>query len=187
MFHNIAKNPEVQQKLYEECELVLGDDLSQRLTMAELNQLEYLEKVIKESLRLFPAVPFFARYMTEDVLLGGVEIPAGVNVIVSPFVLGRRPDIFPDPLKFDPSRFDLENTSKRENPYEYFPFSAGPRNCIGQKFAMLEIKSLTAKVVRNFELLVAEENKELVLKSDLVLGAEKGPMVQFRSRNRSTS
>jgi cytochrome P450 family 4 len=183
VLYNLAKLPEIQQKAFE----VLGDDLLKPVTMADLNRLDYLDKVIKETLRLFPSVPFFTRTMPEDVLLGGFEIPAGTSVLISPYLLGRNPNVYPDPMNFDTSRFDVGATNERKNPFAYIPFSAGSRNCIGQKFAMLEIKSLAAKVLRNFELSITKENEELPLSIDLILKPIKGPVMSVKSRARMSS
>lgn len=87
-----------------------------------------------------------------DFLLDGKKIPAGTNYTVGIFVTLRDPKFFPDPESFKPDRFLNENVEKL-NPYAYIPFSAGPRNCIGQKFAVLEMKSAISKLLRNFELL----------------------------------
>lgn len=90
-----------------------------------MNKLSYLELVIKESLRLYPSVPFIARKITEEVTAGGYTLPKGCNVTIAPYLMGRDPKIFPDPLKFIPERFDAETTADKINPYAYIPFSAG--------------------------------------------------------------
>lgn len=174
MLYNLAKYPDIQQRVYEESRTAFGNDLKKPVSMQQLNELSYLELVIKESLRLYPSVPFFGRNITEEVVLGKVIIPANTSVLVSPYLLGRNSETFPDPLKFDPSRFDVETNNEKNNPFAYIPFSAGPRNCIGQKFAMLEMKSIISKIIRNFNLSMAKENQELQLISELILRPENG-------------
>lgn len=182
LLYNLAKYPTIQQKVFEEARTVFGDDLSKPVVMQDLNSLSYLELVIKESLRLYPSVPLFGRRIHEEVTFGDFTIPENTNVIVAPCFLGRDPKIFADPLKFDPLRFDIETNNEKNNPYAYIPFSAGPRNCIGQKFAMLEMKSLTSKVIRHFELSILKENEELELISELVLRSENGIVLSAKQR-----
>jgi cytochrome P450 family 4 len=181
-FYNIAKYPEVQQKVFEECRASLGDDLDAPVTMQDLSKLNYLELVIKESLRLFPPVPFFARKMSEEVMIGNIIVPANTSVYIAPYCLGRNPEVYANPLKFDPSRFDVQTTTDKTNPFAYVPFSAGPRNCIGQKFAMLEMKSILSKVVRNFELSISKENEKLELIAALILRPENGIVLDIKKR-----
>lgn len=182
MLYNLAKYPEIQQKVFDEARHELGDDPEKTVTMQQLNNLSYLELVIKESLRLYPSVPIFGRKVNKNLTIGDVTIPEGTSVNISPFFNGRDPNIFPDPLKFDPSRFDVELNNEKNNPYAYVPFSAGPRNCIGQKFAMLEMKSAASKIIRNFELSISEENGKLVLLSELILRAENGIVLCAKQR-----
>lgn len=182
MFYNLAMYPKIQQKVFEECRAIFGDDLSRSLTMHDLNTLNYLELVIKETLRLYPSVPFFGRRMNEDATFGGLTFPKGESIVISPFFLGRDPVLFPDPLTFNPSRFEAESNNEKNNVFAYVPFSAGPRNCVGQKFAMLEMKSIVTKVIRNFELSIAKENEELVLISELILRPENGIVLSVKPR-----
>lgn len=182
MLYNLALHPEIQQKVFDEVRALVGDDLSKTVTMQELNNMNYLELVIKETLRLFPSVPFFGRRVSEESTFGDVTIPENTSVIIAPYFLGRDPKIFPNPLKFDPSRFDVETNNEKNNPYAYVPFSAGSRNCVGQKFAMLEMKSLTSKIVRNFVLTIAKENEELELISELILRPSNGIILCAKKR-----
>lgn len=131
VLYNVAKYPHVQQKVYDEIVNALGcfDD---QVSLKDLNNLHYLDLVIKESLRLYPIVPYFGRKLNEDVKINGYTLPRYSNVYISPFVMGRNENIFPDPLKFDPDRFDVQTTVEKLNPFSYVPFSAGPRNCIGE-------------------------------------------------------
>lgn len=132
VFYNLAMYPQIQQKVFEELRSTFGDDLSAPVAMQELNSLSYLELVIKETLRLYPSVPFFGRKATEDLVFENVTIPQNTSINIAPFYLGRDPKIFPDPLRFDPLRFDVETNNEKNNPFAYVPFSAGPRNCIGK-------------------------------------------------------
>lgn len=131
VLYNVAKYPDIQRKLHEEIVNELGD-FDRTTTLKELNNLHYMDLVIKETLRLYPIVPYFGRTLCEDVKVNGFTLPRFSNVYVSPFIMGRNADIFPDPLKFDPNRFNVERTTEKMNPFSYIPFSAGPRNCIGR-------------------------------------------------------
>lgn len=126
---------------------IFGDDVSRPATIAELKEMKYLEAVIKEALRLYPSVPIYGRNVAEDteygkfgkqiedLILEGVVSDGGVlpkDLSLGIFVYGlhRKPELFPDPEKFDPERF-LDG-GQQVSPFGYLPFSAGPRNCIGQ-------------------------------------------------------
>lgn len=145
----LGNAPEVQEKLHEELDEVLGDS-TEIPTLKQISELKYLERVFKEGLRLYPSAPEFSRLLHTKLIIDGYEIPPGTTVSVSPFFTHRDPEYWKDPLKFDPDRFLPEN-SKNRHPYAYFPFSAGPRNCIGQKFAMLEAKYILCSLLRKFK------------------------------------
>ncbi|KAL1508985.1 hypothetical protein ABEB36_003796 [Hypothenemus hampei] len=145
----LGMHPDLQNKLYEEVTTVLGD--SSEITESQLNQLFYTEAVLKESQRLLPPVPFFGRYITEDIDIGTKVIPKGSNFIVSALHIHRSPEYWKDPLKFDPTRFLPENASKII-PYSFIPFSEGPRNCIGERIAMIQLKITLAHIIRRFRI-----------------------------------
>lgn len=128
IFYNIAKYPEVQQKIYEEILEVFGDD--DKVTLSKLNNLNYTDLVIKESLRLFPPVPMYGRKFQAEFTADGVTFPKDTNIVVSSFLLGRSEKHFKDPLKFDPSRFKIEANSEKVNPFAYIPFSAGKKTLL---------------------------------------------------------
>ncbi|XP_034483225.1 probable cytochrome P450 4d20 [Drosophila innubila] len=148
----IARHPAVQAKLYEELQQVLGKDRTAPVNQAQLQQLKYLECVIKETMRLYPPVPVIGRYTKEDLQIGDQIIPANTSIYLVIYFAQRDPKYFPDPLSFKPERFLDDNDTERQT-FTYVPFSAGPKNCIGQKFAMLEMKTLISKVLRYYELL----------------------------------
>jgi cytochrome P450 len=156
--------------------------VDENATMPDLNTLNYLEMVIKENLRMYSSVPFFGRSLKEDVTFGDYTIPSGTILNGAPYFVGRDPKNYENPLKFDPSRFETKEITQR-NPYAFIPFSAGPRNCIGQKFAMLEMKSIVSKIIKNFELSIKKENEELELCAPLVLRPVNGIVLNVKSRN----
>lgn len=110
--------------------------------------------------------------------LGGVTIPVGVNMSLAIYGMHHDPDYFPDPEKFDPERFNPYNVGK-VNPFSYIPFSAGGRNCIGQKFAMLDLKASVAKVIMNFRL---STKHEIILQSDVIMKTSNGIYVTVEER-----
>ncbi|XP_017064680.1 probable cytochrome P450 4d14 [Drosophila eugracilis] len=158
----LARHPEVQARVFQEVCDVLGDDKSAPVNMQLLGELKYLECVIKESLRLYPSVPLIGRHITHDIVLDGKLIPAKSDVILFIYHAQRDPEYFSEPDKFLPERFSMERKGEI-HPFAYTPFSAGPRNCIGQKFAMLEMKSTISKLIRHFELLPLGQEVELVM------------------------
>ncbi|KPJ15728.1 Cytochrome P450 4C1 [Papilio machaon] len=176
----IANDPRVQDLIYEEQQRIFGDSC-RPLTIEDLNEMKYLECCIKESLRLHPSVPLIARYITEDVILSGHTVPANSNILIHIYDLHRRQEIYPEPEKFIPERFLPENSINR-HPYTYIPFSAGPRNCIGQKMAMLEMKTYMSGLMRRFRLQPVTRPEDLVYKLDVMLRTTKPIYVKLLSR-----
>jgi cytochrome P450 family 4 len=119
---NIAKHPEVQAKIRDEIKSIKDID---QITFKDLNNLNYLENVINETLRIYPPAPVFFRKFREEVIVDSYTFPKDCKVVFSPYLMGRDKNIFPDPLKFNPDRFDSEITGKKTNPFAFLPFSAG--------------------------------------------------------------
>ncbi|XP_043267107.1 cytochrome P450 4c3 isoform X2 [Venturia canescens] len=122
-------HPEYQEKIVEELDEIFEGDRERRPTMRDLKNMKYLEKCIKEALRLYPSVPFIARRISERVKIGKHVVPEGTTAIITVPILHRDAKVYRNPDKFDPERFSPENSTGR-HPYAYIPFSAGPRNCI---------------------------------------------------------
>ncbi|GMR47782.1 hypothetical protein PMAYCL1PPCAC_17977, partial [Pristionchus mayeri] len=127
----LATHPEIQERAYNEVLQLLGDDVDRDIGREDMGNLVYLDRCIKEAMRLFPPVPFVSRQLQKDFVLGKYLLPVNSIVSISPFVVHRNESIYPNPLEYDPDRFLPEKVTER-NAYDYIPFSAGPRNCIGQ-------------------------------------------------------
>ncbi|XP_023021612.2 cytochrome P450 4C1 [Leptinotarsa decemlineata] len=179
MLLSIHKN--WQDLVHEEILQVLGDS-TEDPSLNDLNDLKIMERVVKECLRLYPSVPFIGRLLEEDTMINGFLIPKQTLMHVHIFDIHRNPKYWTDPEKFDPDRFLTENCVNR-HPFAYVPFSAGPRNCIGQKFAMLEIKAVLCGILRNFALEPQDTPDTIKIVPDLVLRTTDGKIrVKFRSR-----
>ncbi|XP_037052057.1 cytochrome P450 4d1-like [Bradysia coprophila] len=180
-FFSLARYPEIQQKCFQEIRNVLGDNRS-AATCNDLNNLRYLDLVIKETLRLYPSVPLIGRLLSEELTIGNCIYPKGTNLGFSPVILGRNPELFQNPQEFRPERF-LEDTINEKYTFSYLPFSAGPRNCIGQKFAILELKAVLSKVLSYFEISLAEDSlSDPVLIGELITTALNPINYHFKQR-----
>ncbi|KAF7390697.1 hypothetical protein HZH66_009177 [Vespula vulgaris] len=149
-----------------------------KMTISVIQEFSYLERCLKESLRLYPSVHSVLRYISKDMQLKNYLIPAGTTCNVSIHSLHRNPEFWPNPDVFDPDRFLPENMKGR-NPYSYLPFSIGPRNCIGQKFAMLELKLMVAHILYNFNLEPVDELNNVKIMGDVLLRSSKTLRVKF--------
>lgn len=145
----LGLHPEAQERVHEELDSIFGDDHEREFTFEDLRKLRYTECVVKEAQRLFPSVPLIARRIEEPMTILGHHLPAGIDAIICPTLVHTDPCHWEDPIRFKPERF-LHNDQHR-HPYAFIPFSAGPRNCIGQKFALLEEKTLLASLFRRFK------------------------------------
>lgn len=147
-WYEIARNPEVQERMYHEIDTVLG---GRTPTLDDLNKLTYLEKVIKETLRLYPPGWLLLRRTIEEVELCGYKFPKKMPVFLCPWNLARDPRWFNDPLRFDPERFSPEREGEIPK-YAYLPFGGGPRICSGIHFAMMEARFTLATIAQRYKL-----------------------------------
>ncbi|XP_064201142.1 cytochrome P450 4V2-like isoform X1 [Anguilla rostrata] len=176
----LGSHPEEQRKVQQELQEVFGSS-DRPVTTDDLRRLRYLECVVKESLRLYPAVPLFARRICEDCVINGFKVPKGVNAVIIPYALHRDPRHFPDPEEFRPERFSPENSEGR-NPFAFIPFSGGVRNCIGQRFALMEEKVVLAWLLRRFTVRSCQTRDDLRPLGGLVLRPEKGIWIRLERR-----
>ncbi len=154
-FYLLAKHPEAERRLRAEIEGQVGD---RTVTVDDLPHLPYLERVLKESLRLYPPAWLMGRTPFQALEVGGYLIQPDANLVICPYVLHRHPRFFPEPEVFNPDRFLTEPVK-----YTYLPFGTGPRICIGQPFALLELAVVTVTVLQHFRLRV---NPDKVVQPD---------------------
>ncbi|KAG8582126.1 hypothetical protein GDO81_007929 [Engystomops pustulosus] len=147
LFYNLATHPDVQKKLQEEVDSYLPNKANP--TYDILKKMEYLDMVVQETLRMYPAAARLERVSKQTVEINGVTIPQGIVCMIPSYVLHNDPEFWPEPEEFRPERFSKEN---RENhtPYTFLPFGDGPRNCIGMRFAMLSMKVAITAILQHF-------------------------------------
>ncbi|WP_158621453.1 cytochrome P450 [Streptomyces triticirhizae] len=146
--HSVATHRWVREELEGELARALGGSAPD---VGELATLDYTRMVIEESLRLYPPIWLYPRDAVEDDVLDGYHIPGGSSVLLSPLVSHRNPEVWENPEEFDPSRFTPEAAKGRPR-MAYFPFGGGPRMCIGNLMATLELKIILAMVCQRFRL-----------------------------------
>jgi cytochrome P450 len=153
----LAQYPAIEAKLVEELQTVLD---GRTPTIDDLALLDYTERVIKESMRLYPpAYTVFREPLSPDEI-GGYQIPAGSPILISQWAVHRDPRWYDDPLAFDPDRWTSEFEKSRPS-LAYFPFAAGPRRCIGDRFAMMEAQLVLATIVQRYHLELVSEKLDL--------------------------
>ncbi|XP_060684587.1 cholesterol 24-hydroxylase-like isoform X1 [Hemiscyllium ocellatum] len=142
----LTRQPEIRTKLQAEVDEVVG--LKSDVTADDIGRLQYMNQVIKETLRLYPPGPGTSRWLSQEMVIEGIKVPGGVSVIFNTYIMGRMAKFFDDPLTFDPERFH-PNAPKPY--YCYFPFTLGPRSCLGQVFAQMEAKVILSKFLQRFD------------------------------------
>lgn len=149
----LGHNPQCQEKIYEEIDEIFGREHHlEEVNQKFLAQFKYLEACVKEGLRLFPSVPMIARKLTQDIRFDDHILPKNSTAAIYLYGLHRDEQVFSDPECFIPERFLEESVNSKRHAFAYLPFSAGPRNCIGQKFAMIETKTLILYMVRHYRI-----------------------------------
>jgi cytochrome P450 len=143
--HRILTHPPVLAAIRAELERVTGGG---PIAPEHIPKLEYLDATVKENLRLNPIVPEVGRRLGRPPRVGGGDLPAGVAVAPSIYLLHHRPDLWPEPHRFRPERF----LGLRPSPYEFLPFGGGARRCVGMAFAMYEMKVVLAQIFSRMEL-----------------------------------
>jgi cytochrome P450 len=145
----LALHPQVESRLHAEIDAA---PVAAASSLARMEALPYTQQVVNEALRLYPPGWLLSRRALGADVLAGFEIPAGADVLLSPYLLHRHPRFWPDPDAFKPERFASENEASRPR-FAYMPFAAGPRHCIGETFALYEMLMHLYKVARRYRLI----------------------------------
>nr|AID61374.1 cytochrome P450 [Calliphora stygia] len=162
--YTLSRHPDIQQKVYEEQQRLfksktLEEFKTCKATLQELEQMSYLELVLRETLRLYPSVPLIARTNRKAIDINGTKICKRTTVIMCLIAMGYNEKYFENPCEFKPERF--ANVSTDENigieAFKSVPFSAGPRKCIAEKFATYQLKALLSLILRHYEILPAQD------------------------------
>jgi cytochrome P450 len=143
----LSQNPEAEARMHAEVDAVLA---SREATVGDVPQLKYTEMVMAESLRLYPPAWAMGRKALHDFELGPYLLPAGTTVLMAQWIAHRDATYFPDPLRFDPERFRPDAPPRPK--FTYFPFGAGPRQCIGESFAWMEGVLILATISQKWRL-----------------------------------
>ncbi|ALC40922.1 Cyp4e2 [Drosophila busckii] len=174
----VSRFPAEQRKLFEEQQRIMGSNWQRDANYQEIAQMKYLDLFIKEAQRVYPSVPFIGRFTEKDYVINGTVMPKDTTLDLALVALGYDDRVFKEPHRFRPERFETE----KPGPFEYVPFSAGPRNCVGQKFALLEIKTVVSKIVRCFEVLPAVDE---LISNDGLLNTYMGlPKIQREEKEK---
>ena len=167
----IGRHPEKQRKLQAEIDCVFAGNFECDVTAEHLKTMPYLDMVVREAFRLYPSAPLIARTLDEDCYVDGKLVPKGSDVTLNLYFVQRHPDYWEKPNEFVPERFEESRHSgdgRKKSPFAYVPFAAGPRNCIGQKFAVQEEKIILTRFFRSFDLVCFDRERDVKINPDIV-------------------
>jgi cytochrome P450 family 4 len=175
-------HPDVQARVHEELDNIFGDS-DRQCTFQDTLEMKYLERVILETLRLFPPVPLIARHLNEDVKIvtGNYVLPKSSTVMIVQFMAHRSEKYYQNPSVFNPDNFLPEKMQQRHY-YSFIPFSAGPRSCVGRKYAMLKLKVLLSTILRNYRVNSNMSDKDFHLRADIILKRHDGFKITVEPR-----
>ncbi|KAH0695202.1 hypothetical protein KY285_022299 [Solanum tuberosum] len=145
----LLRHPQVMKKLQNELQEVVG--LERMVEESDLENLNYLNMVVNEGLRLHPAVPLFFHEAMEDCVVDDFHIQKGSRIIINCYAIHRDPNVWPDPEKFFPERFDGSSIDFRGRDFQLLPFGSGRRSCPGMQLGVTIVRLMVAQLVHCFE------------------------------------
>lgn len=154
------------------------DELSRMPDDAEPASMYYLDAVVNETMRLCPVVPNIARELQEPTKIAGRDLPKGVAVAPCIYLAHRRPDAWPNPERFDPTRF----IDSRPGPFSFFPFGGGTRRCLGAAFATYQMKIVLSELIRRFDIAPVSGYTAQPARSSIAIGPSEGMPVVLKAR-----
>jgi len=171
----LSQHPDAERRIHAEVDEVVGDN---RPTMADVAQLDYVQRVIDESMRLYPPVYTMFREPRQPVEVGGYRIPDDASIMISQWAMHRSERYWDEPDVFDPDRWTRDVDRPR---FTYFPFGAGPRHCIGKHLATLEAKLIVARTAQQHSLEYTRE-REPELRPTLTMHPRDGMPMRVHDR-----
>jgi cytochrome P450 len=185
-YYLLSQNPQIERRVFEEIDSVLGGNSEEykQPSIADLPKLNYVEKVFREAMRLYPPVWTMGRFVQNDYTLGGYTIPKGSSLMFSQYVMHHNTKYYDNPESFDPDRWTEE--FKMHLPrFSYFPFGGGIRGCVGEPFAWQEGILLIATISSYWSMRLAP-NQSVKLQPGITLNPKNGIKMKLKSRQRQS-
>ncbi|WP_052597433.1 cytochrome P450 [Aureispira sp. CCB-QB1] len=177
-FYLLTQHPDKLKILQQEIDTVLQDKPP---TFQNLKELTYTQMVLEESMRLYPPAWTIVRKVAHETTMDGYLFKKDTRLILDVYMLHRHPDYWENPTAFEPERFE-SNQKKKRHKYAYIPFGAGQRMCIGNSFAMMEMKVVLTLLLQQFNLSLAPNAPEVVPEPLITLRPKNGILMDIRSR-----
>jgi sterol 14alpha-demethylase len=180
----LLRNPDVLAGVVGELDDLYRD--GREVSFQALREIPLLESTLKEALRLHPPLILLMRVAKQDIEIGGFTVPAGTMVAASPAVSNRIPEDFPEPDRFDPSRYLEPRQEDLLNRWTWIPFGAGRHRCVGSAFAMMQLKAIFSVILRDYEFEMAQPSQSYRDDvSKMVIQLQQPCVVRYRKRSRS--